>query len=64
MMEILNEFQTKDTKCNVYALVSFIGGGNWRPEKSPNLTQVTNKLLSHNVVSSTPRHEQNSNSQL
>jgi hypothetical protein len=44
--------------------VSFIGGGNWSPEKYPNLTQVTNKLLSHNVVSSTPHLERNSNSQL
>jgi hypothetical protein len=33
----------------------FIGGGNqstW--EKNANLPQVTNKTLSHNVVSSTP----------
>ena len=33
------------------------------PEKTTNLLQVTDKLLSHNVVSSTPRHEQDSNSQ-
>ena len=40
----------------------------WRkpeyPEKNANLSQVTDKLLSHNVASSTPRHEQGSNSQL
>jgi len=28
------------------------------------LPQVTDKLLSHNVVSSTPRHQQDSNSQI
>jgi uncharacterized membrane protein len=28
-----------------------------------NLSQVTDKLLSHNIVSSTPRHERGSNSQ-
>ena len=38
------------------------GGGNWR--KSP--TAVANywQTLSHNVVSNTPRYEQNSNSQI
>ena len=30
-------------------------------EKTTDLSQVTDKLLSHNVVSSTPRHEQVSN---
>ena len=35
----------------------------WRKlEKTTDLSQVTDKLLSHNV-SSTPRHEQGSNSQ-
>jgi hypothetical protein len=33
-------------------------------EKTTDLLQVTNKLLSHNVVSSTPRHERDSNSLL
>jgi len=43
--------------------VSFIGEGN--PEKTTELTQVTHwKTLSHNVVSSTPRHELGSKSQL
>jgi len=32
-------------------------------EKTSNLLQVTEKTLSHNVVSSTPHHEQGSNSQ-
>jgi hypothetical protein len=32
------------------------------PEKTTDLSQVTDKLLSHNVVSSTPRHERGSNS--
>jgi hypothetical protein len=40
----------------------------WRkpeyPEKTTDLSPVTNKTLSHNVVSSTPRHERGSNSQL
>jgi hypothetical protein len=40
----------------------------WRkpeyPKKTNDLPQVTDKLLSHNVVSSTPRHEWDSNSQL
>jgi hypothetical protein len=36
----------------------------WRiPEKTTDLSQVTEKLLSHNVVSSTVHHEQDSNSQ-
>ena len=38
----------------------------WRkpeyPEKATDLSQVTDKLLSHNVVSSTPHHEWDSNS--
>jgi hypothetical protein len=33
-------------------------------ETTINLSQVTDKLLSHNVVSSTPRHERSLNSQL
>ena len=33
-------------------------------EKTTDLTQVTDKTLLHNVVSSTPHHEQHSNSQL
>jgi len=40
----------------------------WRkpeyPEKTTDLSQVTDKLLSYNVVSSTPRHDWDSNSQL
>ena len=38
----------------------------WRkleyPENTTYLSQVTDKLLSHNVVLSTPRHERDSNS--
>jgi hypothetical protein len=33
-------------------------------EKTTNLSQVTDKLLSHNVVSSTPCHQPGSNSQI
>jgi hypothetical protein len=35
-----------------------------RPEKTTDLSQVTDKLLSHNVVSNTPSDEWDSNSQL
>jgi len=41
---------------------NFIGGGR-KPEKTTDLPQVTDKLLSHNVVSCTPRHGRDSNSQ-
>jgi len=34
------------------------------PEITTELSQVTDQLLSHNVVSSTPRHERGLNSQL
>jgi hypothetical protein len=45
--------------------VSFIGGGNRSTRKKiTDQSQVTNKTLSHNVVSSTPRHERGSNSRL
>ena len=44
--------------------VSFIGEETRVPgEKTTDLSQVTDKL-DHNDVSSTPRHEQGSNSQL
>jgi purine-nucleoside phosphorylase len=43
--------------------VSFIGTALEYLEKTTDLLQVTDKLLSHNVVSSTPRHERDSNSQ-
>ena len=33
-------------------------------EETTDLSQVTDKLLSHNVVSSTPHHEWGSNSQV
>jgi hypothetical protein len=36
----------------------------YEPEKTTDLSQVTDKLLSHNVVSSTPCHERGSNSHL
>ena len=42
--------------------VSFIVGENL--EKTNDLPQVTDKLKSHNVVSSTLRHQWDSNSQL
>ena len=34
------------------------------PEKNKDLPQVTDKLSSHNVVSSTPRHERCSKTQI
>ena len=34
------------------------------PENTTDLSQVTDKLLSYNIVSNTPRHERDSNSQL
>jgi hypothetical protein len=40
------------------------GGKQEYPEKTTDLLQDTDKTLSHNVVSSTPRHKQDSNSQL
>jgi len=40
------------------ATFSFIGGGNRSTQRKP-----LSLLLSHNVVSNTPRHEQGSNSQ-
>ena len=39
-------------------------GGVLLVEKLTDLQHVTDKTLSHNVVSSTPRHKQGSNSQL
>ena len=45
--------------------VSFIGGGNLSARRNPQKrSQVTDKLYHINVASSTPRHEQGSNSQL
>jgi hypothetical protein len=35
----------------------------WVPGEISDLPQVTDKQLSHNVVSNTPRHEWNSNAQ-
>jgi hypothetical protein len=40
---------------NYIVAVSFIGERN--PEKTSDLSLVTDRLLSHNVVSSTHRHE-------
>jgi hypothetical protein len=40
----------------------------WRkpeyPENTTDLSQVTDKLLSYNIVSNTPRHERDYNSRL
>ena len=36
----------------------------WKPEKTTDLPQVTDRCYPHNVASSTPRHERDSNSQL
>ena len=44
-------------------VVSFIGGGSQSIGRKPDLLQVTDKLDHNNVVLSTPRHEQDSNSQ-
>jgi hypothetical protein len=43
--------------------VSFGGGGNGVLEKTAALPQITDKRLPHNVVSSTPHHERDLNSQ-
>ena len=44
--------------------VSFIGGGNQRvPEENHRPVTIHCQTLSHNVASSTPRHEQGLNSQ-
>jgi len=42
-------------------VVSFIGGGNRR--KPPTRRKLLKNLKSHNVVSSTPHYERDSNSQ-
>jgi hypothetical protein len=46
-------------------VVSFIGGRNWSTPRKPFHRPVAchRQTLSHNVVSSTPRHERGSNSQ-
>ena len=43
--------------------VSFIGGGNRSTCRKPPTCGKSLKILGHNVVSSTPRHEWGSNSQ-
>jgi hypothetical protein len=50
---------------NNIAVISWCSFYWWRkPEKTINLPQFTDKTLSHNVVSSTPHHVRDSNSQL
>jgi hypothetical protein len=44
--------------------ISFIGVGNRSTRRKPPTCRNPPTTLSHNVVSSTPRHEQDSNSQL
>jgi hypothetical protein len=44
--------------------VSFIDGGNWSTQRNHRLVASHWQTVSHNVVSSTPRHERGSNSQL
>ena len=44
----------------IFVVVSFIGGGN---RKNHRPVASHRQTLSHNVVSSTPRHERDSNSQ-
>ena len=51
---------------NYYSYIvagSFIGGGNWSTQRKQPTCRKSLKTLSHNVVSSTPRHEQASDSQ-
>jgi hypothetical protein len=49
-------FNTIQQYFSYIVAVSFIGGGNTSTsEKTTDLPQVTDKHLSHNVVSSTPR---------
>jgi hypothetical protein len=41
---------------------SYIGGGNWSTRRKPPTCRKSLTNLSYNVVSSTPHHEQGSNS--
>jgi hypothetical protein len=50
---------------NIYIVaVSFIGGGNGVPGENHRPVDSHWQIVSHNIVSSTPSHEQGSNSQL
>ena len=49
----LNEFQQYFSYIMV---VSFISGGNWSTRRKPRPVANHRQTLSHNVVSSTPRH--------
>jgi hypothetical protein len=44
-------------------VVSFVDGGNWSTQRIPPTSHKSPTTLSHNVVTSTPLHERNSNSE-
>ena len=63
IMDFDSDFLEKEIFSYIVA-VSFIDGGNWSTQRNHRLVASHWQTVSHNVVSSTPRHERGSNSQL
>ena len=61
---LVGSFKVFNVTFNNILAVSFIGGGNQSNGENHRPATSHWQTLSHNVVSSTPRHEQDSNSQL
>ena len=59
-------FYTTFNNISVISNINHVGQFYWwrKPEKTTDLSQFTDKLLSHNVLLSTPHHEWGSNLQL